>query len=142
MSAAAPATPAEHPPGTAGCARCGAAVGPDQDWCLECGFAARTRVAATPRWWVPLALAAAVAAIALGALAVAFVDLTEDPETTVTVPATSTAPPAATTPPATPPAATAPPATPAPPARTTPNPTATAPAAPDAPGGTGGAAAP
>lgn len=87
--------PPTRPEGTIRCARCGADVPPDHDWCLECGLAARTRVAPTPRWRVPLLLAAGIAALALAALAVAFVDLTKDPtETTKTV--TTGAPPAAT----------------------------------------------
>lgn len=98
--------------GTAACPRCGAQVARDQDWCLECGYAARTTIARTPRWRAPIIAAAAVAAIALGLLAVAFVDLTDDPGG-VTVPTTAptvlTGPPATTTT-----AAPAPPATTAP----------------------------
>jgi hypothetical protein len=132
--------PEARPPAAEGsirCARCGAEVARDQDWCLECGLAARTRVAPTPRWRVPLVGAAVVAALALAALAVAFVDLTEDP---APAPAATTAAPATQPPPAATPApqtqppaatATAPGATATPPAQTTTNPTATAPAAPD-----------
>jgi hypothetical protein len=145
VSASPPDAPAppEVPSGTLRCPRCGADVPHDQDWCLSCGLAARTRVAATPRWKIPLALAATVAALALAALAIAFVDLTKDPETVTapaTAPAVPTTPPAATVPPGTPPPATTPPVptvtvppTDVPGATTPEPPTATAPAAPDAP---------
>ncbi len=53
-----------------GCPVCGAALAPDQSWCLECGAAARTRIAPTPRWR-PLALIAALATI-LAILAIGF----------------------------------------------------------------------
>ena len=139
MSSAPPDAPpaAERPEGTISCARCGADVPPDRDWCLECGLAARTRIAPAPPWRVPLIAAAVVAALALAALAVAFVDLTEDPPPPVTTPTQPAAPAPA------PPAQTQAPATTTPPAATTTNPTATAPAAPDAPDdATGGEQAP
>ncbi|MEA2340278.1 MAG: hypothetical protein QOG11_355, partial [Solirubrobacteraceae bacterium] len=44
------------------CPSCGVTVQPDQDWCLTCGAAARTRLAPTPNWRV---LVAALAALAL-----------------------------------------------------------------------------
>ncbi len=132
MSGPDPASPPD--PGRLRCARCNAEVADEQDWCLNCGFPARTVVARTPRWRVPVALVATVAAVALAALAVAFVDLTEDPET---VPAATTAPaPAPPPPPAgttvQPPPAPPPAPAPAPPA-TAPAPPATAPAAPPPP---------
>ena len=102
MSAEEPAPP--H--GTLACPRCGSTVPPEQDWCLECGLPARTVVAPTPAWRVPLAVLGAVAAIAVAAMAVAFVDLTADPE-----------PPG----PAPPPAAQAPPGPPADPTQATPS---------------------
>lgn len=113
MSEPSPETPAPAPlpEGTIRCARCGATVPPDADWCLECGLAARTRIAPTPRWKIPVAIAGVLVALALAGLAVAFVDLTKDPEPAA-APATtaaSTVPP--TAPPTTPPVVTAPPAT-------------------------------
>ena len=86
---ASPPPPAE--PGSFPCPRCGASVGARQDWCLECGLPARTVVAPTPAWRAPIAILAAVAALALAAMAVAFVDLTADPEP----PPQATAPPPA-----------------------------------------------
>lgn len=38
------------------CPLCGGGVRPEQDWCLRCGAAARTRLAAPPKW-KPLAFA-------------------------------------------------------------------------------------
>ena len=148
MSASPPESPAPAtpPPGAIRCARCGADVPAEADWCLECGLAARTRVAPIPRWRVPLVGAAVLAALALAALALAFVDLTEDPEPAATTTAPVTAPATAPVAPApvpttTAPIATAPAAPPAPEAE----PTATAPAAPvpaPAPEEPGGAEAP
>jgi hypothetical protein len=60
------------------CPRCGAYVGPEQDWCLECGAPARTRLAPTPNWRGPIALVAVVVLLAGLALALAFTSLTGD----------------------------------------------------------------
>jgi hypothetical protein len=57
------------------CPRCGAALAADQDWCLSCGTAARTVIAPTPNWRLPIALAGLVAALAAAALVFAFVTL-------------------------------------------------------------------
>jgi hypothetical protein len=48
-----------------------------QDWCLECGAAARTRLERTTTWRVPVAVIAGVAALCLLALAFAFVRLAD-----------------------------------------------------------------
>jgi len=100
------------------CPRCGAAVRPDQDWCLECGAAARTRLAPTPNWRLPAALLSTVAVLAVGTLAGAFVALTDDASGQLGSPA-----------PAPPPYAEEPAGTPAP-----------APAPAPAPEGSGGGA--
>jgi ribosomal protein L37E len=103
--------------GTA-CPRCGAHLAENQDWCLECGNAATTRIRRPPDWRVPLVAAALVLALVGGALAVAFVSIAgDDTSSTATragagaTPAaaapTAAAAPAASTPPAT---ATTPPA--------------------------------
>jgi hypothetical protein len=60
------------------CPRCGATVAPEQDWCLECGAPARTRLAPTPNWRAPIALLAVIVLLAGVALAVAFTSLTSD----------------------------------------------------------------
>jgi uncharacterized paraquat-inducible protein A len=69
-------------PGTIACPRCGTAVGPEQEWCLRCGAAARTRLVPTPNWRAPLLVLALVAVLAAIALALAFVELTNDNEPT------------------------------------------------------------
>jgi hypothetical protein len=127
---AAPATAAHYPPappvrvpGPEACPLCGSPLNPDQDWCLRCGAAARTRLAATPNWRGPIAAIAVVAVLALGVLAAALVKLaggsgsSAAPTTTTTVAApvasapvapttTAVAPSTATTPAATVPGAT------------------------------------
>jgi len=74
--------PEERPHGRAPvplrCPRCGATVASEQDWCLECGAPARTRLAPTPNWRLPLAALATVVVVAGLALAIAFVALTKD----------------------------------------------------------------
>jgi hypothetical protein len=57
------------------CPLCGSPLHGDQDWCLQCGAAARTRLAATPNWKAPIATFAVIAALALGVLAAALVHL-------------------------------------------------------------------
>jgi hypothetical protein len=99
------------------CPRCGASVAPDQDWCLDCGAAARTRLCPTPNWRAPVAALAVVALLAGIGLAVAFVALTNDStkapatSTAATAPAVATEPTAAA-PPTAPPTTTTTPTTP------------------------------
>jgi hypothetical protein len=66
---------APAPPLSEACPLCGAPLAPAQDWCLRCGAAARTRLAASPRWTTPVIVVAVVAAIALAVLAAALVKL-------------------------------------------------------------------
>lgn len=94
------------------CPLCGAPLHPEQEWCLRCGAAARTRLAASPNWKTPLLGAIVVAVLSLGVLAAALVKLAGDsgpakPATTTTVTTTSPAALSATTP-ATPTASTTP----------------------------------
>jgi uncharacterized paraquat-inducible protein A len=58
-----------------GCPLCGAPLGPEQEWCLRCGAAARTRLAATPNWRTPLIALGTVMVLAAAALIVALVSL-------------------------------------------------------------------
>ena len=119
--------------GTIRCPRCSAPVGPDQDWCLECGAAARTRLAATPNWRLPIIVLAIVVVLAGAGLAVAFVALTNDNSATTpaTAPAVATEP-TATPPPTTPPTTSTPtPTTPAASTPTVPTPTTSTPATTD-----------
>jgi hypothetical protein len=128
------------------CPLCGTPLRPDQDWCLRCGAAARTRLAATPSWKTPIATIAVVAALALGVLAAALVKLaggssssSAPSTTTVTTPAASA--PATPTTPTTLPGAGAPPAsttTPStPPGSSTATSGASAPATPTSTSGVG-----
>lgn len=72
MSATAdpPATRPPAPDATSRCARCGAPLHDDQEWCLECG-AARATVRRAPSWRIPVAIVAAVALLVLVGLAIA-----------------------------------------------------------------------
>src|SRR4029077_10565168 len=88
-------------PASEACPLCGAPLHPEQEWCLNCGAAARTRLAATPNWKVPIAVLARVAALSLGVLAAALVKLTGSSGSTSTaVTRTVTTAPTATTTPA------------------------------------------
>ncbi len=81
-------------PAPIACPRCGAVVAGDQSWCLECGLAARTRLARTPGWRTPLIVAGAIGLAAIVALIVAFLVVTGDnaPLPTTAAPAVTTAP--------------------------------------------------
>ncbi|HYM45184.1 MAG TPA: hypothetical protein VES65_03365 [Solirubrobacteraceae bacterium] len=69
----------------AACPLCGASLRPDQEWCLHCGAAARTRLAAPTNWKAPIVALALIATLALGVLAAALVELTGGPGTTTAV---------------------------------------------------------
>jgi hypothetical protein len=69
-----PAPPPRAPSGEA-CPLCGAPLHPAQEWCLNCGAAARTRLAASPNWKAPISALAVVVVLALGVLAAALVEL-------------------------------------------------------------------
>ncbi|MGZ4276395.1 MAG: hypothetical protein ACXVFK_06910 [Solirubrobacteraceae bacterium] len=125
-------------PGTISCPRCGAAVGPEQSWCLACGAGARTRLAPTPNWRVPVAARALLVALAGVALAVAFVRITgnrDTPSQTITTTAPAAAAPGAPTTAATAPASptAAAPAVPGTPTTTAPGTTTAPPSAATAP---------
>jgi hypothetical protein len=103
-------------PGGETCPLCGAPLHPEQEWCLRCGAAARTRLAASSNWKAPIIALAAVATLSLGVLAAALVKLaggssstTNITRTIVRAPASVTSPDTATTTPA--PSATTPGAT-------------------------------
>jgi hypothetical protein len=73
---ASPAPPAGAPtPVGESCPLCAAPLGPEQEWCLSCGGAARTRLAAIPNWRAPLAALGLTIVLALGALTAALVSL-------------------------------------------------------------------
>jgi len=98
-----PPTPVERR-----CPRCGARLSAEQEWCLECGAAVGTRVAAPRGWRAPIAVVGALLALALIAVVLALVELSRQAEEVTQVAQTPTptaAPPA--------PAATPAPAVPA-----------------------------
>jgi predicted amidophosphoribosyltransferase len=57
------------------CPLCGSPLRRDQDWCLRCGAAARTRLAAPPKWKALVLTLAAIAIVALAVLVAALVKL-------------------------------------------------------------------
>jgi predicted amidophosphoribosyltransferase len=57
------------------CPLCGAPLKQEQSWCLRCGAAARTRLAAQPKWKALVVALVAVVALSLGVLAAALVTL-------------------------------------------------------------------
>jgi hypothetical protein len=123
----APVIPPSSAPGDA-CPLCGSPLHREQEWCLRCGAAARTRLAATPNWKAPLVAIAVVAALSLGVLTAALVDLAGNSTSSATVTTTTAAAAPATATPA---------PTAQPPASSTSVPTSTAPA-----GATPGAVSP
>jgi hypothetical protein len=62
-------------PAAESCPLCGTPLRAEQEWCLGCGAAARTRLAATPRWRTSLILLGLVIVLALAVLIVALVSL-------------------------------------------------------------------
>lgn len=121
------------------CPRCGAPLRADQEWCLNCGAAARTQIAAPSGWRAPVAIVAAVLTVALAGLVVAFLAISDDSDELTKIAQNQTQtqalPGQPQQPPATAPAPTAAPATtaaPDPAASATPVPTITP--APDEPG--------
>ena len=57
------------------CPLCGAQLKPEQSWCLRCGAAARTRLAAQPKWKALAIVLVTVVVVSLGVLAAALVKL-------------------------------------------------------------------
>ena len=57
------------------CPLCQTPLRADQDWCLRCGAAARTRLAAQPKWKVLVVVLLLVVVLSLGVLAAALVKL-------------------------------------------------------------------
>lgn len=67
--------PPESYPVSERCPLCGATLDAAQDWCLACGAAARTRLAATPRWRLLVAVIAVVIVLSLAILVASLVKL-------------------------------------------------------------------
>jgi hypothetical protein len=86
-----PAGASPFPPVDAVCPLCGAPLDPRQEWCLSCGAAARTRLAAPTNWKAPIVAIAVIATLALGVLAAALVKLSGgSPAPTPVAPVTRT----------------------------------------------------
>jgi len=102
--------------GPAPCPRCGTPLREEQDWCLNCGAAATSRVAASTGWRTPISIVAAVLALAFAGLVIAFLAVSDDSDELTRLAAqqsTSDLPAGATpTPTPTPPPAPAPPPAP------------------------------
>ncbi len=101
-----PGPPQVHDPLAIHCPRCSSPVPGDQDWCLECGAPARTRLAQTPNWRLPTVAIGAIVLVAGALLAFAFVKLTNDNDAapaaaTSTTPIVDTVPAAPVPPPVT-----------------------------------------
>ena len=119
----------EEAPAPRQCPRCGAAMTEEQEWCLRCGAAVGTRIAAAQGWRVPFLITGLLVILAAIAVAIAIIQLADDTdEVPATVSPTPT-PSAVQTPAPTPtptltpdPAATA---TPTPTPSATPTPTTT-----------------
>lgn len=57
------------------CPLCGAPLEPDHDWCLRCGAAARTRLAAPSKWKGLVTALIVIVVVCLAVLAAALVKL-------------------------------------------------------------------
>lgn len=64
------------------CPLCGSQLAPDQDWCLNCGGAARSRLAPPPRWRPLVAALLLITVLAIGGLAAALTKLAGEPGVT------------------------------------------------------------
>jgi hypothetical protein len=73
-STAPPGAPAAEVPREV-CPLCGGPLRRDQDWCLRGGAAARTRLAAPPKWKLLVVSLVSVVVLALAVLVVALVTL-------------------------------------------------------------------
>lgn len=106
---ASPPTDTVSPPPAPGeaCPLCGAPLHPEQEWCVRCGAAARTRLAAAPNWKKPIAALAVIVALSLGVIAAALIALAGNSTTTAGTINTVTAPAAAVAPAQTTPAPSA-----------------------------------
>lgn len=60
------------------CPSCGREVSGKQNWCLQCGAAARTRLAPTPPWKTPIAITLIFIFLSGTALTYGFIRYTSD----------------------------------------------------------------
>ena len=80
------------------CRRCGATLGPEQDWCLACGAAASTEIARPRGWRLPLILAGAVVVLAIAAAILAIAELSGGPARVAEAPTVTPSPTAGVSP--------------------------------------------
>jgi hypothetical protein len=80
------------------CTNCGARLGSDQDWCLECGDAVTVRIRTAPDWRVPLAIVAGVVTLVAVGLVFALVALSNSADRSAAAVAPAAAPAPAPTP--------------------------------------------
>jgi septal ring-binding cell division protein DamX len=73
------------------CPRCGANLARDQDWCLECGAAATTRILRPPSWKLAVAIVLGVVAAVVVAVVIVVNALSGDARRAAATPATTTA---------------------------------------------------
>jgi peptidylprolyl isomerase len=111
-----------HTPAGEPCPLCGAPLDPEQEWCLRCGAAARTRLATSPNWKAPIIALAVVAALSLGVIAAALVKLAGNSSSPATPATTTVAAAPAVTPSVTSPGTLGAPGTPTPSPAGTPTP--------------------
>ncbi|MDX6675845.1 MAG: hypothetical protein QOH11_3263 [Solirubrobacteraceae bacterium] len=71
------------------CPRCGANLAPDQDWCLECGAAATTRIMRPPSWKLAAAIVLGVVAAVVVAVVIVVNALSGDAGRAAATPATA-----------------------------------------------------
>jgi cell division septation protein DedD len=89
----------ERPATRTVCPHCGAGLGAEQDWCLECGAAVKIRIRAAPDWRVPVAIVAGVVTVVAAGLVLALVALSNSANPSISsTPAVGSSRPAATTP--------------------------------------------
>jgi SPOR domain len=77
------------------CPRCGARLAPDQDWCLECGAAATTRILRPPSWKLAGGVVLGVLAVVVVAIVIAVNSLSRDADRAVATRAARSGPSAA-----------------------------------------------
>jgi hypothetical protein len=73
------------------CPRCGANLAPDQDWCLECGAAATTRILRPPSWKLAVAIVLGVVAAVVVVVVIVVNALSGDAGRAAATPATAPA---------------------------------------------------
>jgi septal ring-binding cell division protein DamX len=98
-----PTQPGPPAPAPRACPRCGAGLAPDQEWCLNCGADVGARVAGAARWRVPVIIVGTLLVLALGAIALALIELADDDQQVAQAPPAQTAAPTPTPTPPQPP---------------------------------------